>query len=263
MKRIFQYILFAMTLSVMAFVLHGCKDDGVIDEDDMAEIYAEMLITDQWISTKPGLRKTADTSFVYEPILKKYGYTSADYRRSVEYYLNDPDDYAEIMKTTVKLLEKRLKSLQLKREGIDEEKLLERRIKELAKEIDFPSAALYLSLLENEMFGNPDSLSVVWDSLARCYTIHPVERKLLKESSDSLQVADSIPQLDSLAVRDSLKALDTMPKLDTIPKLDTMPKLDTTRKPIKPAELRPKNVRPLGTVKPSHKMIVTDTLARI
>jgi hypothetical protein len=42
-----------------------------------------------------------------------------------------------------------------------------------------------------------------------------------------------------------------------------MPKLDTTRKPIKPAELRPKNVRPLGTVKPSHKMIVTDTLARI
>ena len=93
----------------------------MIDEGDMAKIYAEMLITDQWINTVPSLRVVADTSLVYEPILKKYGYTSADYRTSVEYYLNDPDDFADIMRETIKILDKKLAKLHDKKGDLTEE----------------------------------------------------------------------------------------------------------------------------------------------
>jgi hypothetical protein len=106
MRDFFRYIILASALSMMLLSLNSCKEDGVIDEDDMAQIYAEMLLTDQWINTTPGVRLVADTSLVYEPILKKYGYTSADYRKSVDYYLNDPKTYADIMKKTVKILKK-------------------------------------------------------------------------------------------------------------------------------------------------------------
>ena len=88
-------MIFALALSVAFVSLHGCRDKGIIEEEDMAQIYAEMLMTDQWINNNTGVRKLADTSRVYEPILKKYGHSSETYRKSVEYYLQDPDTYAD------------------------------------------------------------------------------------------------------------------------------------------------------------------------
>ena len=57
----------------------SCRKDEaeVIPRSKMAEIYAEMLVTDQWITTTPGIRMIADTSLVYEPILEKYGRKSS------------------------------------------------------------------------------------------------------------------------------------------------------------------------------------------
>ena len=95
MRRIFQYMMLAMSLSMVSFSMQSCGREDVIEEEHLAQIYAEMLMTDQWINSTPGVRMIADTSLVYEPILKKYGYTSAEYRNSVEYYLEDPDEYAD------------------------------------------------------------------------------------------------------------------------------------------------------------------------
>ena len=114
--------------------LHGCKEEGVIEEDAMAQIYAEMLLTDQWINTTPGVRTIADTSLVYEPILKKYGYTSEEYRRSVDYYLNDPRTYADIMKETVKILDARLAALNQKKALIEEEKTRKQYVKNVQQQ---------------------------------------------------------------------------------------------------------------------------------
>ena len=73
----------ALASSMLLISLQSCKEEGIIEEDTMAQIYAEMLLTDQWINSTPGMRMIADTSLVYEPILKKYGHTSVDYRKSV------------------------------------------------------------------------------------------------------------------------------------------------------------------------------------
>lgn len=233
------------------FSLHSCKGEKLIDEADLAEIYAEMLITDQWINATPGLRTTADTSLVYEPILKKYGYTSADYLRSVEYYLNDPDNYADIMTATVKILDKKLAQLQLKKEGLDEVKAREQYLQKLAKEINFTAAAIYVDLFKDELYGQADSLAVLWDSLALCYTVRPAKRMEILSSTDSLHVADSIPQPDTLDV------------LKDLPVLDTIQKLDTAKKVVKPTGLRPQGLKPIGVVKPAQKMKTIDTLARL
>jgi hypothetical protein len=76
---------------VSAFVvllLAGCneKDGKVIPRGTLAEIYAEMLVTDQWILDTPGVRMIADTSLVYAPILEKYGYSTEDYIYTVDIY---------------------------------------------------------------------------------------------------------------------------------------------------------------------------------
>ena len=251
MKRIFQHIIFAVTLSVAFFSLHSCREEKLIDEADLAEIYAEMLITDQWINSTPVLRVTADTSKVYEPILKKYGYTSADYLRSIEHYLNDPDNYADIMNATIKILDKKLAQLHMKKEGLDEEKVREQYLQKLAKEINFTQAAIYVDIFNDELYGQADSLAVLWDSLALCYTIRPAKRTEKLPSADTLEVADSIPQPDTLDV------------LKTLPVLDTIPKLDTTKKVIKPTDIRPQGLKPIGVVKPAQKMKTIDTLARL
>ena len=68
-------LIFPVVVAIILFSSCSSEEGKVISRRDMAEIYAEMLLTDQWIASRPELRKKADTSLVYEPILNKYGYT--------------------------------------------------------------------------------------------------------------------------------------------------------------------------------------------
>ena len=104
----------ALIVAVILLVsLVSCRKDEarVISRGKLSQIYAEMLLTDQWITMTPGMRMIADTSLVYEPILEKYGYTSADYRKTVETYMDDPERYARILRSTSQILDKRLSEL--------------------------------------------------------------------------------------------------------------------------------------------------------
>ena len=232
MKRILQYILLALTLSVVSFSLDSCRQKGVIEEDVLSQIYAEMLMTDQWISSTAGVRLIADTSLVYEPILKKYGHTSADYRSSVEHYLKDPEEYADIMKGTVDILEKRLSELRkLKGEQLQDKERLDY-IKKIAKDIRLSREWIYVDKLTDERSGMIDSPSVVWDSLSYCYTMVSVPWSERKERVDSLSANDSIPALDSLQVLDSLALPDSLEVRDSLPQLDTVVNFESVRKQI-------------------------------
>ena len=106
------FLLFA-ALIVLA---PSCRRDRVrvIPRAKLAKIYAEMFMTDQWIQATPKLRTIADTSLVYEPILEAYGYTSEDYQYSVDHYMNDPERFSRILRTTGEILDDRIKELQLK-----------------------------------------------------------------------------------------------------------------------------------------------------
>lgn len=87
----------------------SCSDGGkVIPRKKMVSIYADMFVADQWLNQNYKAERVADTSFVYEAIFEKYGYDSDDYRASVDYYIQDPDRFARILRQTVLELEDRM-----------------------------------------------------------------------------------------------------------------------------------------------------------
>lgn len=96
-------VLFCLALTF------SCSDGGkVIPKKKMVRIYADMFVADQWLNQNYKAERVADTSFVYEAIFEKYGYDSEDYRASVDYYIQDPDRFARILRQTVLELEDRM-----------------------------------------------------------------------------------------------------------------------------------------------------------
>lgn len=118
MKKRLAYMM-AMVLSAVIFLASCGKDEAeVIPRDELARIYAEMLLTDQWIVHTPNIRLIADTSLVYSPIFEKYGYDADDYRKSIDHYMDDPERFARIFREAGEILDARLSELEKRKEDI-------------------------------------------------------------------------------------------------------------------------------------------------
>lgn len=84
---------------VLAVLLSSCSGrQRIIPRATLTDIYAEMMLADQWLSDHSEARTTADTTLFYDPIFKRYGYTFEDYDASVRHYLKDPEKFAKIFK---------------------------------------------------------------------------------------------------------------------------------------------------------------------
>lgn len=167
-------------------------------------------MTDQWINNNTGVRKLADTSRVYEPILKKYGHSSETYRKSVEYYLQDPDTYAEIMKETIKILDARLAGLNRKKQEIAENNFRASYVRGFSRYVNIDDSWLSMNQVSKNDTIRFDSLAVIWDTVTYCYNI---TRVLKVHPVDSLAVSDSLvpPPADSMAVKEMLvRKFDTL-----------------------------------------------------
>ena len=263
MKRYLRHILILL-VAVMTLA-PSCRKEGprVIPRSKLAKIYAEMFVTDQWVQSKPGLRTIADTSLVYEPILEKYGYDSDDYQYSIDHYMDDPERFSRILRTTAEILDKEIGALRKLQERVK----LEEEKRRSATVYEFEMFHSYEELISPDGLKEwPDSMDVVWDTLINAHrirrvyrtdTIYQGPRMIVKDTiavDDSL-VADSLAVIDSLAAVDSIK---TLPKLSvTSPKameaarslsgmsMDTTktkvtPRL-TGRQPLIPSRKRPNN----------------------
>lgn len=184
--------------AVLSF-LAGCSCGGpkVIPRGKMAEIYADMLVADQWVLDNPGTRSKADTSLVYEPIFNSYGYTTEDYRASVGYYMKDPERYSRILRSTTEILEGKIATLQ-------ELKRIEDRLKAMVPyEID--PFRLYFTRSVEGLWEFGDSVSVEVDSLVPVLEMH------LHETSDTLFDGPRIIlKADSLAVDDTMEVVENL-----------------------------------------------------
>ena len=102
-----------MALSLLLVLALGCGHRGrVIPEDKFADIYADMLLADQWLSSNPKARRVADTTLFYAPILESYGYNVLDYNASVRHYMKKPEKFAAIISSSSKQLSAYAKRLQ-------------------------------------------------------------------------------------------------------------------------------------------------------
>ena len=205
----------------MLFSLAGCSFNRtkVIPRGEMAEIYAEMLMADQWIIENSRTRTQADTSLVYEPIFQRYGYDTEDYRASVAHYMKDPERYSRILRETAEILDARI--LELK-----ELKRIEDRRKSIVPyKID--RFRLYYVRSVEGLWEHGDSVSVEVDSLVPVLEMH------LHETSDTLyEGLEMIIKTDSLSVKDTLlQVKDSILKVeDEILKTDEIKSKDEVEK---------------------------------
>ncbi|MGM9735533.1 MAG: DUF4296 domain-containing protein [Candidatus Cryptobacteroides sp.] len=234
MTRRSPHILCAVALVLL---LIGCsKGPRVIPRGKMARIYAEMFVTDQWINSTPSVKRIADTSLVYEPILEKYGYTSDDYRKSVEVYMDDPERFSRILRTTVRILDKEIASLKGVKEELDKPKFV---IK-----TDFRAEDFFPFLSSEPYVHFYDSLAVECDTCG-FYRFSPVERA--DTIYDRLEMKVLV---DSLSVADTAKEA-VIPimteKIDTVPDLLQMSQQDAIRRPARDTTRRSRRLRVKGT----------------
>lgn len=98
MPRRLSYLLVSLALVAMAV---ACNKVRVIPREDMVSLYKDMYMADQWIKDAGNRMRKADTSYVYRPILARYGYTEDDFRASIDYYTDRPKEFAGIFEQVV------------------------------------------------------------------------------------------------------------------------------------------------------------------
>lgn len=202
--RRFGYI-FAAFLSVLLLFSCGFREAKVISRKDMARIYAEMLLTDQWIVTNPSMRRVADTSLVYEPILNRYGYTKEDYILSVNKYMDDPERYSRILRTTGEILDEKLSALNDRKEQLEKEAALRRALEEIRIEAEIDLAEYFPYLFDEPYVHYYDSVAVELDSMM-VYRLRNVERTDTVFDGIKVIVKDTLAAGDSLALPDTVKS---------------------------------------------------------
>ena len=101
-----RHIFIILTAALLC--LSSCREkESIIPKDIMSQIYYDIYMTDEAVDVNYGLRRMADTMRIYEPIFNKYGYTTDDYNRSVDFYLERPDKFEDVFEDTKTMLEKR------------------------------------------------------------------------------------------------------------------------------------------------------------
>ncbi len=95
-----------LCLALALLSLCCCSRKGkVIPRDEMADIYYDMFMADQWLQDHREFRETADTTLFYEALFRRHGYSTADYFQSVKHYMRDPKRYSRMMQGVIDRLE--------------------------------------------------------------------------------------------------------------------------------------------------------------
>lgn len=204
MKRFPAYLV-VLALAVGLSLASCGKKERVIPKEKMAEIYAEMYVLDQWLDDNRSLRREADTSLVYAPVLDKYGYTYDDYLNSVDVYMKDPTRYSRILRRTSEILGSRLTELKAEKKAQEDALKESRRLDSLRNLIHLNVDSLMNSMVRT---APSDSLVTAFDSLGF------VDFRFVQTSDTTYDGPAMVIRRDSLAVTsDSLTVLtDTLPE---------------------------------------------------
>ena len=204
MKRFPAYLV-VLALAVGLSLASCGKRERVIPKEKMAEIYAEMYVLDQWLDDNRSLRREADTSLVYAPVLDKYGYTYDDYLNSVDVYMKDPTRYSRILRRTSEILGSRLTELKAEKKAQEDALKESRRLDSLRNLIHLNVDSLMNSMVRT---APSDSLVTAFDSLGF------VDFRFVQTSDTTYDGPAMVIRIDSLAVAaDSLTVMtDTLPE---------------------------------------------------
>jgi hypothetical protein len=140
---------------------------------------------------------------VYEPILEKYGYSSADYRKSVDVYMDDPERYSRILRTTGEILDRKLARLNERREEIEREEALRKMRETMKIQVELDLNELFPYMFKEPYVHYYDSLSVEPDSL-KIYRLINIDR------GDTIYRDLRMVVLDTLNTKDTIQVTETI-----------------------------------------------------
>ena len=195
--------------AIIALILFSSCSSGegkIISRSDLAEIYAEMFLADQWIAARPELRRNADTSLVYEPILNKYGYTTQDYVHTIDKYMDDPERYSRILRSTVEIFDRQLKELEAKKVEYERLEEIRKHLEQVRAEVSayIRYKTFYPDTTRKDYDHIPDSLTVQIDS-NRIYCLDLIFRHDSLIEGPKLVAVDTVEIADTAGVADTLK----------------------------------------------------------
>lgn len=239
MKKILKHIGLILGM-IMVLSSCGRKNHELIPRNQLAEIYAEMLVTDQWILNTPGVRMIADTSLVYAPILEKYGYSTEDYIYTVDIYMNDPERFAKVLRTSGEILEARLKGLKeqkkLQEERLRKKNEIDRFIRKYRVTLDSQEYRKYL--FEEPYLHYYDSLAFEADSVSGIYRLK------------SIETADTLYDCIRMVFPIDSSAIAVVPEVPVEEVKDTpVESLKEDRRPARPKDFRPPRRLPESELK--------------
>lgn len=181
----------------------GREKERVIPRNELSEIYAEMFVLDQWLEDNRSLRREADTSLVYAPVLEKYGYTYDDYLNSVSFYMKDPTRYSRILRRSSEILNARLSELKAERAAMEEARREKQRRDSLLNTVRLNVDSLMNLMVRRDPC---DSLAVGWDTLGM------LELRFVQTSGTTYEGPALIVRADSCAAAaDSLEVVAEVP----------------------------------------------------
>lgn len=175
-------------LAGVSLLTTACRSDR-IPREDMKIVLKELLLTDLQISSNEELKRLADSSWVYAPVLRKFGYTDTQFYNTVSYYVGRPDRFRSLLSQLREDVTEERRQLTAYLEGAHLQKLkLDRFIAGLKDSVPSPHSEATFKAFTNLL--PADSADLVWrmdrDSLYRL----PAHRLL--------PVLDTISQLDSI-----------------------------------------------------------------
>ncbi len=89
--------IYIISIFLTVLLLISCnKNEQIIPPKTMSRIISEIYLADQYIEDNPKYRAQMDTTYLYEAITQKYGYTFHEYQMATRYYLQDGNSMKKI-----------------------------------------------------------------------------------------------------------------------------------------------------------------------
>lgn len=192
MKSLTKILLYVLSVASV----FSCTRNDIIPRKDMVKIYAEIFVVNEWLSSNQMYSAVYDTSFVYTPVLERYGYDNDDYMRSMNHYMSDPERYVKMLKQSRMMLDERLKEINALIEADDADRLRLQRLDSL-------KALVREQLPSFSLFTREDTLPKVFaaDSVYRMLDsgivrIDTTLHRLFESRSNSVLMPKDIPARD-------------------------------------------------------------------
>lgn len=104
---------FYRILPILLIIAVSCSRKDIIPRSELPQILADIYMADRSVMNDPMMLSKSDSLLIYEPVLKKYGYSTKDLINTFNYYLPTPLKLKSSFMSARDILEKRLQGVRM------------------------------------------------------------------------------------------------------------------------------------------------------